>query len=261
MDFADGGLQTITDGAIGWLVLNRPDRLNAVNHAMWESLPAAVASLEADPQIRIVIVRGAGERAFASGADIAEFDVVRADAATNHAFTSLVTAATSSILNSPLPFVAMIRGFCIGGGVVIATACDMRVCAEDARFAVPAARLGLAYELDNFSRLQRQVGAGTAMEMLMTARQFDAQEALGSRLVERVVPVDQLESETRRLADLVIANAPLTISAAKHSSRAAFDPGQQAAAQDAIDRCFESADFGEGRVAFREKRAPRFQGR
>lgn len=260
MEFADGGLRVWTEGPVGWLELSRPERLNAVGQAMWAELPAAVRQLESVGGVRVVVVRGAGERAFASGADIAEFDVVRRDAATNQAFTSLVTAATSAIADSPLPFIAMIRGFCIGGGVVIATACDMRVCSDDSRFGVPAAKLGLAYELDNFKRLHDLVGPGMAIEMLATARQLSAAEALSARLVNRIASAADLGPVVEEMAQLIVANAPLTVTAAKLSSATARNPELASEAQRAIDLCFESQDFKEGRLAFREKRPARFVG-
>jgi enoyl-CoA hydratase len=260
MEFAEGRLLTRADGSIGWLTLNQPERLNAVRLDMWRALPAAVASLEADSRIRVILVHGAGDKAFASGADIAEFETTRRDSASNHAFTAAVSAATSAIATSPLPVIAMIRGYCIGGGMVIASACDMRIASEGARFGVPAARLGLGYELDNLKRLVGLVGSGVVMEMLAAARQFTAQEAFAAGFLNRIVPEQALEQTARDMASLVSANAPLTIAAAKLASRAAADPALDAQAQAAIDTCFDSADYREGRAAFGEKRPPAFKG-
>lgn len=261
MDFAEGRLATRIDGSIGWLTLNQPDRLNAVRLDMWRGLPAAVASLEADPAVRVIIVRGAGDKAFASGADIAEFETTRFDSGSNHAFTAAVSAATEALAHSRLPVVAMIRGFCIGGGMVIASACDIRLCADNSRFSVPAGRLGLGYELDNFRRLFALVGPGIAMEMLATARQFSAKEALAAGFVNRSLPADLLEPATLEMAAQIAATAPLSVAAAKLASRAARDPALDGKAQSAIDACFDSADFREGRAAFAEKRPPAFKGR
>lgn len=261
MEFADGRILTRTDGANGWLTLNQPERLNAVRLDMWQALPAAVAELESDPAVRMIIVHGAGNKAFASGADIAEFETTRHDSATNHVFTAAVSAATGALADSRLPVVAMIRGFCIGGGMVIASACDMRIASDNSRFGVPAGRLGLGYELDNFKRLFGLVGPGIAMEMLATARQFSATEALAAGFVNRAVSAEALEHDTLEMAAQIAANAPLSIAASKLASRAARDPSLDGDAQSAIDACFDSADYREGRAAFRDKRPPVFRGR
>lgn len=258
--YAEGRLVAAADGAIGWLTFNQPDRLNAVRRDMWDALPEAVAGLVATPGVRAIVVRGAGDKAFISGADIAEFDVQRNDAVSNQAFTASVTAATASLLAAPIPVIAMIKGFCIGGGMVISSACDLRICAEGSRFGVPAARLGLAYEMDNLARLQSIVGAGVVLEMIATARHFTAEEALHTGFVNRVVPEASLEAATRDLVSAIAATAPMTFKAAKLSSRAAIDPSLAAAAQAAIDACFNSADFREGRAAFHERRVPAFKG-
>lgn len=258
--YADGRLLAAAEGAIGWLTFNQPERLNAVRREMWDALPAAVDRLVATPGIRAIVIRGAGEKAFISGADIAEFDIQRHDAVSNQAFIASVSAATASLLAAPIPVIAMIKGFCIGGGMVISSACDLRICTEGARFGVPAARLGLAYELDNLARLQSIVGAGAVLEMIATARHFTAQEALRIGFVNRIVADESLEGAIRDLVQAIAATAPMTFKAAKLSSRAALDPSLAPAAQAAIDACFDSADFREGRAAFHERRIPAFKG-
>lgn len=260
MEFAGGRLITALDGPIGWIIFNQPERLNAVRRDMWDALPAAVAGLAAESSVRGIVVRGAGDRAFISGADIAEFETERSDSTRNRAFTQVVTAATAALVEIALPVIAMINGFCIGGGMVIASACDIRICSDNARFAVPAGKLGLGYELDNLARLQAIVGRGIAMEMLATARQFTALEALQARFVNRIVPARELEQTVRDMVALVSTTAPLSVAAAKLASRAADDPSLSEGAQGAIDRCFDSADFREGCAAFRDRRAPRFTG-
>ena len=259
--YAEGRILAEAEGAIGWLTFNQPERLNAVRRDMWDAIPAAVAALMADPAVRCIVLRGAGERAFISGADIAEFDVQRNDAASNRHFTAAVSAATASLLAAPLPVVAMIRGFCIGGGMVIASACDIRICTEGARFGVPAGRLGLGYELENLQRLQGIVGSGIALDMIATARQLTSAEAWRLGLVNHVVSEALLDTTIRTLADQIAATAPMTYAAAKLSSRAASDPALRPAAQAAIDACFDSQDFREGRAAFHERRDPVFRGR
>ena len=261
MDYADGRLITRQDGAIGWLVFNQPERLNAVRLDMWLALPEAIAELDADPLVRAIVVSGAGERAFISGADIAEFDRERFDAASNSVFTEAVSAATGSLVKAAKPMIAMIKGFCIGGGMVIASACDFRICAEGSQFGVPAGRLGLGYELENYKRLCAIVGPGMAMEMLSTARQYSDIEALQARFVNRIVPAAMLEAAVRELVALIARNAPLSVAAAKMANRAALEPALRASAQEAIDACFNSEDYKEGRAAFHAKREPKFSGR
>jgi len=259
--FAEGRILTETDGVIGWLTFNQPEKLNAVGRYMWDAIPIAIENLMADPSVRCIILRGAGERAFISGADIAEFDVQRNDAATNRDFTTSVSAATASLLSAPLPVIAMIRGFCIGGGVVIASACDIRICTEGSRFGVPAGRLGLGYELDNLQRLQTIVGAGLALDMIATARHLNSAEALRAGLVNHVVSDASLDKTIRALAGQIAETAPMTFAAAKLASRAASEPGLRPLAQAAIDACFNSEDFREGRAAFHARRHPVFKGR
>lgn len=259
--YAEGRILAETDGVIGWLTFNQPDRLNAVRRDMWDAIPIAVAALSADPSVRCIVLRGAGERAFISGADIAEFDVQRNDAASNREFTASVSAATAALLATSLPVVAMIRGFCIGGGLVIASACDIRICTENSRFGVPAGRLGLGYELDNMQRLQGIVGSGIALDMIATARHLTSAEAWRLGLVNHVVSEALLDKTIRTLADQIAATAPMTYAAAKLASRAASDPSLRPAAQSAIDACFDSEDFKEGRAAFHARRDPLFKGR
>jgi enoyl-CoA hydratase/carnithine racemase len=261
MEYAGGRLIAAQEGHIGWITFNQPERLNAVRRDMWDDLPAAVASILSNQQTRVIVVKGAGDKAFISGADIAEFDVQRHDAASNRPFTSAVTAATASLIEADVPVIAMIDGFCIGGGVVIASACDIRICSEGSRFGVPAGKLGLGYELDNLARLQSIVGRGVAMEMLATARHFTAQEAMAAGFVNRVVPSIALDSTIREMADQIASTAPLSFAAAKLASRAASNPELLHEAQRAIDTCFDSDDFKEGRAAFHMRRAPIFTGK
>ncbi len=261
MEYAGGRLIVAQDGPIGWITFNQPERLNAVRRDMWDDLPAAVASLTSRADVRAIVVKGAGDKAFISGADIAEFEVQRHDAASNRPFTVSVTAATASLIEAPMPVIAMINGFCIGGGMVIASACDIRICTSSSRFGVPAGKLGLGYELDNLGRLQSIVGRGVAMEMLATARHFTADEALQVGFVNRVVAVADLESTVREIVGMIAATAPLSFAAAKLASRAAVDPSLQGQAQRAIDICFDSEDFREGRAAFHARRTPNFIGK
>jgi enoyl-CoA hydratase/carnithine racemase len=260
-EYAEGRLIARVEGGIGWLIFNQPERLNAVRYDMWAALPLAVAELQSDPSVRCIIARGAGDKAFVSGADIAEFETERRDAETNSVFTKAVTAATRSLIECPLPVIAMINGFCIGGGIVISSACDIRVGSLGSRFGVPAGKLGLGYELDNLKRLVSIVGPGVAMDMLATARHFSAEEALACGFLNRLVPAGELEALTLAYAGMVAELAPLTLKAAKLAKRAAIESGLDATAQAAIDVCFDSEDYREGRAAFATKRKPVFKGR
>jgi len=261
MDYAGGRIRTHIEGSVGWITFNQPERLNAVRLDMWQSLPKAVRPLAEDPAIRTLVVTGAGDRAFISGADMAEFATERFDAASNRIFTEAVTAATASLAEAPKPVIAAIAGFCIGGGVVVSSACDIRVCTDDSTFGVPAAKLGLGYEYDNLARLISIVGPGAAMDLVATARRIDADEALRLGFVSRVVARADLPALVREYTDQIAANAPLSIAAAKTCSRSIAGRLPQADAQAAIDGCFDSRDYLEGRTAFREKRAPSFEGR
>lgn len=261
LELAQGRIVARQEDAIGWLVINQPDKRNAVSAEMWRAIPKAVEQLVQAPGIRLIVVRGAGAEAFASGADISEFDTVRKNSASNAEFTRDVQAATGSLANSSFPVIAMIQGWCIGGGMVIASACDIRIASDDAKFGVPAGRLGLGYELQNMGRLVALVGPAAAMDLVFTARRMDAIEALRLGFLSQVVAKTELEKTLRDYSSAISANAPLSLRAAKMAARYAISDGQDlATAQAAIDQCFNSADFKEGRHAFVQKRAPNFRG-
>jgi enoyl-CoA hydratase len=252
------------DGTIGWLTFNNPERRNAISSDMWQAIPGVVSAFDDDPEVRIMVLTGAGEKAFVSGADISQFDDVRKNHEANQLYDAHVGAAVRALEKMQMPSLAMIRGFCIGGGMVIALSCDLRVASDDARFAIPAARLGLGYGFDGVRRLVDVVGPTRASEILFTARQFDATEALAMGLINRVTAVGELESTARSYASMISANAPLTIRAAKLAVReTGKDPAQRKldAVKAAIAACFESDDYKEGRRAFVEKRKPSFQGK
>ncbi len=243
------------------VVINRPERRNAMDLAMWKSIPVAIDALSRTPGIRSIVLQGGGDRAFVSGADISEFDEVRCDAKSNEEFTRHVVAATRAIRKTPIPVIAAINGYCIGGGIVLACACDIRIATDDSSFAVPAARLGLGYELENYEALSRLVGPGNAAHMVLTAQSFTAEDALRMGLIQEIVAKDQLTLRIDTLTKDMSHLAPLTLAAAKACALSRIEGDGRAEAQHAIGRCFDSEDFLEGRKAFREKRQPAFAGK
>jgi enoyl-CoA hydratase/carnithine racemase len=252
------------DPPIGWLVFNNPERLNAVSLEMWQAVRDVLAAFAEDPEIRVVVLAGAGDRAFVSGADISQFGSARASAEANARYDAISSAGRAAIADCPKPTLAMIRGYCIGGGLAVALSCDLRIAAEGSQFAIPAGRLGLGYAYASMATLVSVVGPANAKEIMYTARRFSGEEALQMGLVNRLVPATGLEAEVDACAREIAANAPLTLRAAKLAiDAAAGDPGRRdlTAVQAAVDACFASEDYKEGRQAFQEKRRPDFKGR
>ena len=250
------------DGAVGWLVFNNPERRNAVSLEMWQAIPEVLADFEADARIRVVVLAGAGDKAFASGADISQFEKNRATAEGVERYEQVGDAAMSRLRSLDKPTIAMIRGYCLGGGLNIAALCDLRIAADDARFAIPAAKMGLGYRAEAMKNLVDLVGAAFVREIMITARQFDAAEALHMGLVHKVVAAAELTTVTREYCETIAANAPLTIRSARRVIREVTKSDYDAAACRAwVKECFESEDYAEGRRAFMEKRKPVFKGR
>jgi enoyl-CoA hydratase/carnithine racemase len=255
-------LRYAKEGAIAWIVADNPTRMNALTAAMWKAIPEAVADAVGDPAIRIIILRGSGSKAFSAGADISEFESARTgDAAKT--YDALNDAAFNALIGCPKPTIAMIHGFCLGGGLGLALCCDMRIADDASQFAIPAAKLGIGYNARWIRPILSAVPAARAKELLFTGRRFRSADAEAMGLISQLAPQGELEATVKALADEIAANAPLSIAAAKKAidelSRHPEHP-DTAALDAAVASCFESEDYTEGRRAFLEKRKPRFKG-
>ena len=251
------------EGGVGILTFNNPERHNAVSLEMWEATKRILDGFAADDDVRVVVLTGAGGKAFVSGADISKFASERATLEASRAYNVKSDAAYSSVADFPKSTIAMIKGYCIGGGVGLAVCCDLRICSDNSRFAVPAAKLGLGYGYSGLKRLVDIVGASFAKEIFYTARQFDAEEAHAMGLVNRVVPAGELEAYVKSITDMICANAPLTIKAVKFTvGEMLKDESKRNLARsvELVEQCFASRDYTEGRTAFMEKRKPVFTG-
>jgi enoyl-CoA hydratase/carnithine racemase len=250
-------------GAVGWIVFDQPAKKNAINGAMWRGIAPAMRQFDADREVRCVAFRGAGTEAFASGADISEFETIRSQKSSVAEYDRLLDEVLHAIQDSRKPSVAMIYGFCMGGGLEIALACDLRYCGESAQFGIPAAKLGLAYNVEGHKRIIETVGHARAREIMFLGRRYSAAEGLAMGLVNAVFPDAALERETDAILKTLCTNAPLAIANSKTiieeyvKSSGAPDHAVMAAA---IERCARSEDYQEGRRAFMEKRKPAFKG-
>ena len=259
---SDKMISKVEDG-VGWMIFNNPERHNAISLEMWEAALDIMAAYAADDSVRVMVVTGAGGKAFASGADISKFKDERQEADALAHYQSTTQKAYETLQGMPIPTLAMIRGYCIGGGTAAAVCCDLRICTENAKFGIPAARLGLGYGLNRAQPLVDLVGPAYAKEMFFTGRQFDAREAEKMGLVNRVVADDRLEATVEEMARTIAGNAPLTVRCAKLVVGETLKDSRErdvGATERAVAACFASRDYREGQAAFMEKRKPKFIG-
>lgn len=256
-------LATIENG-VGWLTFNNPEKRNAMSLEMWSATGTALNHFASDPGVRVVVMQGAGGKAFISGADISQFEEKRSSAKLNEEYSRTSGGARTAMRSLKKPLIAKIEGYCLGGGLAVALNADFRIAAEGSRFGIPAARLGIVYGEAGIAALTALVGPGAAKRLLFTAQQIDAAEALRMGLIEEMVAAADLDEVTRQCAERIAANAPLSIAGAKEAVRQIALPESERDAsivQNMITEAMESADFAEGRRAFMEKRKPVFQGR
>ncbi len=257
-----GRLDHLVQGHVGYVTFNNPGKFNAVNYDMWCALPVAMKALTDDPQVRLIILQGAGEKAFVSGADISQFNTHRNGDASTH-YNEATQAGYAAVLDCPKPTLAKIRGICMGGGLGLALNCDVRMAAADGKFRMPAGRLGLGYAFDGVKRFTEIVGTANTADLFFSARIFGAEEALHIGLLKQVVGLDEFDAVVSAYAQMVCENAPLTLAAAKRSLLELRKNPQERDLQGVnamVNACFTSDDYKEGRKAFAEKRVPQFQG-
>jgi enoyl-CoA hydratase len=258
----DKMLADVNDG-IGWVTYNNPARRNAISLEMWEALGTILESFQHDDAVRVVVLRGAGGKAFVSGADISEFESKRANAEQREQYAKASANGNRWLRALEKPLIAMIQGYCIGGGLATALAADVRFATPGAQFGIPAAKLGLGYAYGGVATLARLVGPSVARDILFTARFLDAEEALRVGLINFVVEDDALEARVRDYARMISANAPLTVRACKAALKEfERNPADRdmAKLEAMVNACFDSEDYKEGRRAFMEKRTPQFRG-
>jgi enoyl-CoA hydratase/carnithine racemase len=255
---------TTKNGAVGTITISNPTKMNAMSVQMWMDLPKAIRAFDADPEVRVIVIAGVGEKAFVSGADISQFDKLRSSAKTQDDYDNAVADSMVAPVECSKPVIAKIRGFCFGGGLGLAAACDIRICSEDATFRMPAARLGLGYGHKGIKRFTDIIGLANATDIFVTARRFDAPDALRMGFVSRVCAGSAIDAVVDQYTKMIGENAPLTVAASKFNIRqvcAHPDEQDMDRAVQMVKNCFASEDFKEGRTAFMEKRPAQFKGR
>jgi enoyl-CoA hydratase/carnithine racemase len=256
-------LASVEDG-VGWMVFNNPERLNAVNFAMKQAIPGIIEGFDSDDEVRVVVITGAGERAFVSGADVTEFGELRSTPEAIRVYDEVTDRMWDSLHQLSKPLIALVRGFALGGGLETALRADLRIAAENAEFGIPAAKIGLGLSFENTDELMRVIGPTHAADLLLTGRRMTADEALSCGLVNRVVSLDEIEGVVRELAVEIASNAPLAVRQLKANMQASHLPEHERdrARLDALEaECYASEDYAEGRRALSEKRRPQFTGR
>jgi len=258
----DATLNLNRDGALAWLEITNPDRMNALTASMWQQIPERIAEADNDPCVRVIILRGAGKRAFSAGADISEFKTARTgDSATE--YDALNHNAFLAVTNATKPTIAMIHGFCLGGGLGLAACCDLRLGDQNSQYAIPAAKLGIGYNPRWVTPLLALTSPGNVKEILFTGRRIKAEEAFQMGLINRLLDAETLQSATEALANEIAANAPLSVAASKVVVNELVHHPETPdlyKLDEAIQRCFQSKDYKEGQRAFLEKRKPAFEG-
>ena len=263
-ELAGGKILAGSENGVGTIVFNQPEKRNAMSVDMWGGMGEALDAFAADPAVRCVVLKGAGDKAFVSGADISQFEKVRNNADAQKEYDKVTSAGRLKLMNYEKPVIAQIRGFCMGGGLGIAMSTDIRIASDDSQFGIPAAKLSIAYGFDMVRALVDLVGPAHAHMILMTGERFGAAEAERVGLVNKVVPVDQLDAEVAKLTAIMASNAPLSLKTNKATVKAVCRDRAERdmeAIQAAMAACFDSEDYKEGRRAFMEKRKPAFQGR
>jgi len=251
-------------GSVGYITFSNPAKMNAMSVQMWAGVPEAIRAFDLDPQVRVIVLTGVGEKAFISGADISQFNELRGSQEAQEQYEHAVTGAMNAPVHCTKPVIAKIRGFCFGGGLGMAAACDIRICSDDATFRMPAARLGLGYGHEGIKRFTDIIGLANATDIFVTARRFDAPDALRMGFVSKVCSGAELDATVDLYTKMISENAPLTVAASKYNIRqVCAHPDEQdiAGAVAMVEKCFASDDFKEGRAAFLEKRQADFKGR
>jgi len=252
----------VKDG-IGWLTFNQPEKRNAMSLEMWQGTADALDAFAEDDAVRVVVMKGAGDKAFVSGADISQFEKSRSNAEVAAQYADVANGARTRLWDLDKPLIAQIRGYCLGGGLAVAMAADFRIASDDSQFGIPAARMGLVYGYEGIKALVDLVGPGMAKHILYTARRYPAEEALKMGLIEQVVPAADLDAAVLETATQIARNAPISIRGTKKIVReiATRDRAPDFDMMEALGReALDSADYREGRTAFMEKRQPVFSG-